>query len=207
MGDTSHLTPSTRRAPDLRDMILAAMGELLAERRLEEITVLDLTERAQVSRASFYVYFESKYAPLAALAEQVTDGIYRDCWAPFVAGEESPSLETYGEHLLQTIELWDQHRAVLVAAAAAWRADPAAIGGWEALWSRYVSGQRGLIERARSRGEAPDGLDAQTLAAALTWMHENALYLAFVGAVPEFRDHRRLAETQSTIWWRAIFGG
>jgi AcrR family transcriptional regulator len=190
---------------DLRSLILAATERLLGERRLDEITVLDLSEAAGVSRASFYTYFESKYAAVAALAEQVVDRIWRDHWSPFFAGSESPTLENYTDHWLQTMALWSEHQAVLVAAATAWRTDPAAIDGWRAVWTTYVHAIREFIERARERGDAPAGVDAATLAAALTWMNENALYLAFTEATPEFQDHRLLAETQSVIWFRAIF--
>lgn len=193
-------------ARDLRAQILVATERLLSERRLEEITVLDISEQAGVSRASFYIYFESKYAPLAALATKVTDEIYEGSWAPFFAGRESPTLEHYTEHWLQTLAVWDTHQAVLVSAAAAWRADPGAIDGWRALWARYVEDNRRFIERARERGDAPEGLDARALAASLTWMSENALYLAFTGAAPELGDRRLLAVTQSAIWFRSIFG-
>jgi AcrR family transcriptional regulator len=191
---------------DLRAMIMAATEQLLSEKRLEEITVLDVIERAGVSRASFYIYFESKYAPLAALAEDVADKLYNVYWAEYLGGDESPTLEVYTEHWRQTLDVWCEHRAVLVAAAAAWRADPTAIEGWHALWSRYVEDNEAFIERARARGEAPPGLDARTLAASLCWMSENALYLAFADAAPEFHDHGRLAEVQALIWHRAIFG-
>jgi AcrR family transcriptional regulator len=191
---------------DLRAMIMAATEELLTERRMEEITVLDVIERAGVSRASFYIYFESKYAPLAALAEEVADKLYNVYWAEYLAGEESPTLEVYREHWRQTLVFWGEHRAVLVAAAAAWRSDPAAIEGWHALWTEYVENNVAFIERARARGDAPPGLDARALASSLTWMSENALYLAFAEAAPEFHDHDRLAEVQSLIWHRAIFG-
>ena len=191
---------------DLRAMIMAATEELLSEKRLEEITVLDVIDRAGVSRASFYIYFESKYAPLAALAEEVADKLYNVYWAEYLGGEESPTLEVYTEHWRQTLVFWAEHRAVLVAAAAAWRADPAAIEGWHALWSRYVEENVAFIERARVRGEAPPGVDARTLAASLCWMSENTLYLAFTGAAPEFHDPERLSEVQAMIWHRAIFG-
>src|SRR5581483_11983687 len=133
---------------DLRAMIIGATERLLGQRRLEEITVLDVIERAGVSRASFYIYFESKYAPLAALAEQVADKLYNVYWAEYLGGDESPTLEVYAEHWRQTLAVWAEHRAVLVAAAAAWRSDPAAIEGWHALWSRYVENNAAFIERA-----------------------------------------------------------
>jgi AcrR family transcriptional regulator len=201
--------PAAARADDgrdLRGLILEATERLLQERPVHELTVLALCEAAGVSRASFYIYFESKYAPVAALAEQVTDTIYRDHWEPFLGGAESPTLENYTDHWRQTTALWERHRAVLVAAAAAWRAEPAATDGWRALWTTYIGLNRGFIERAQARGDAPAELDAATLAASLTWMAENALYLAFTETAPEFLDHERLTQAHCGIWYRAIFG-
>jgi AcrR family transcriptional regulator len=210
--------PPARRSPgraggskpedgrDLRAMIIAATERLLEQRRLEEITVLDVIEEARVSRASFYIYFESKYAPVAALAEELADQIYDLHWAPFFGGSESPTLANYTDHWRKTVAVWGEHKAVLVAAAAAWRADPAAIEGWHALWTRYVTLNREFIARARASGMAPPGPDADALAAALTWMGENALYLAFTGSSPELTDDDRLAEIHALIWHRAIFG-
>jgi AcrR family transcriptional regulator len=191
---------------DLRTMIIAATERLLEQRRLEEITVLDVIEEARVSRASFYIYFESKYAPVAALAEELADQLYDVHWAPFFSGTESPTLANHRDHWRDTVAVWGEHQAVLVAAAAAWRADPAAIEGWHALWTRYVALNREFIERARASGMAPAGPDADALAAALTWMGENALYLAFTGASPELADPDQLAEIHALIWHRAIFG-
>lgn len=193
-----------RQPRDVRAEILSATTRLLGQRRLEEITVSDIIEAAGVSRATFYIYFESKYAPVAALAEQITEELYVNFWKPFIDGEEAPSRAGLRDHMHQTLMRWNEDQAVLVAAAAAWRADPAAIDQWRELWTRYVADTRRLIERTRARGQAPDGLDAGMLAATLTWMNESILYLAFTN--DEFGDHAKLAETQAGIWLRSIFG-
>ena len=75
-----------------------------------------------------------------------------------------------------------------------------------ALWTRYVALNRGFIERARASGMAPPGPDAEPLAAALTWMSENAIYLGFTSSSPELTDLDQLAEIHALIWHRAIFG-
>jgi TetR/AcrR family transcriptional regulator, ethionamide resistance regulator len=191
-------------ARDVRAEILSATTRLLDHRRLEEITVSDIIEAAGVSRATFYIYFESKYGPVAALAEKITEELYVNFWKPFIDSEEPASRAGLRHHMRQTLTRWNEDQAVLVAAAAAWRADPAAIDQWRELWTRYVADTRTLIERTRARGQAPDGLDAGMLAALLTWMNENVLYLAFTN--PGFADHEKLAETQAGIWLRSIFG-
>lgn len=44
-----------------RNSIQSALKELLMERRFDEITVQDITERAGVNRATFYAHFQDKY--------------------------------------------------------------------------------------------------------------------------------------------------
>jgi AcrR family transcriptional regulator len=200
--------PAVRREEirDVRGAILGATERLLADRRLDEITVLDVIEAAGVSRASFYIYFESKNGAVAALAEEVTAKIYDELWEPFVTGEEPPSEELLTQHWLETLALWREHEAVLVAAAQAWRADPAAFYQWGAVWARYVNDTRAYIDRARAAGDAPNELDAGTLASALIWLNENALYMAFTETAPELADDERLARTMAGIWMRAIYG-
>jgi AcrR family transcriptional regulator len=199
--------PSARREElrDVRQAVLAATERLLSDRRLDEITVLDIIEAARVSRATFYIYFESKQVVVGALAEAIMEQLYNDLWAPFIAGTEPPSDELMTDHMLESMAVWREHRPVLVAAAEAWRADAAAFYHWGALWRRYVSDVRDYIERARASGQAPDGADAQTLAALLVWGNESALYLAFSGAAPELEADERLAKAISAMWMRTIY--
>jgi AcrR family transcriptional regulator len=188
---------------DVRAEILAATERLLGEQHLEDLTVSDVIEAAGVSRATFYIYFESKYGPVAALAESITEDLYEHFWKPFIDGEETPAREVLRNHMRETLNHWAENRAVLVAAAAAWRADPAAIDQWRELWTRYIGDTQAFIERAR--GDRERG-DAAMLATLLTWMNENILYLAFTGAAPAFSDLEHLADTQAGVWLRAIFG-
>jgi AcrR family transcriptional regulator len=58
---------------ELRQAILAATEGLLRERRLEDLTVVDMIEAAGCSRPSFYMYFESKHAAVAAAEGWRTD--------------------------------------------------------------------------------------------------------------------------------------
>jgi AcrR family transcriptional regulator len=159
-----------------------------------------------VSRATFYIYFESKASAVASLAEAVTEKIYADLWGPFMTGEEPPSHALLTQHWIASLALWREHQAVLVPAAEAWRADPTSFDQWGAVWRRFVDDTRALIERARAAGQAPAELDAESLAGVLVWMNENALYLAFSQSATGLAADELLAETIAGVWMRAIYG-
>lgn len=55
------LDPRVRRT---RSLILSSFESLLAEKNFEGISVQDVTEKAQINRATFYAHFPDKYALL-----------------------------------------------------------------------------------------------------------------------------------------------
>ena len=55
------LDPRVKRT---RKLILQAFGSLLAEKGFETISVQDVTDKAQINRATFYAHFPDKYALL-----------------------------------------------------------------------------------------------------------------------------------------------
>jgi AcrR family transcriptional regulator len=55
------LDPRVKRT---RSLILGAFEQLLAEKNFESISVQDVTDKAQINRATFYAHFPDKYALL-----------------------------------------------------------------------------------------------------------------------------------------------
>jgi AcrR family transcriptional regulator len=55
------LDPRVRRT---RNLILQAFYDLLAQKNFESISVQDVTDKAQINRATFYAHFPDKYALL-----------------------------------------------------------------------------------------------------------------------------------------------
>ena len=52
------------RVKRTRNLILKSFGELLAEKNFENISVQDVTDKAEINRATFYKHFVDKYALL-----------------------------------------------------------------------------------------------------------------------------------------------
>jgi AcrR family transcriptional regulator len=192
--------------PDVRNAFIRATERLLQERRLEELTVVDVIEAAGFSRPTFYEYFQSKHAVVAALAEEVIDEIYERLWRPWLEVEEPATRAALIAHYLDTLAAWRRHRAVLVAAAAGWRTDPAAYATWGERWERYVAITQRHIELARAAGSAPHDPDSETLANVLVWLSEAVLYLTFAEPPLELGDDGALAATMSAVWMRSIYG-
>ena len=55
------LDPRVKRT---RSLILHSFEDLLAEKNFESISVQDVTDKAQINRATFYAHFQDKYALL-----------------------------------------------------------------------------------------------------------------------------------------------
>src|SRR6266498_1352519 len=165
----------TSRAEDrkLRETILTATGRLLADRRFDELTVADILAVAGVSRASFYFYFESKYAVLADLVRHaVAEG--HEAAQPWLghAGDRPPAGEIRSG-ILDGARLWSAHAPLLRAIVENWRSDPGLSKLWTELMDGYTKSPAERIQRDRASGLAPEtSINAGTLAATLTWLGE-----------------------------------
>jgi AcrR family transcriptional regulator len=61
------LDPRVKRT---RNLILGSFSDLLAEESFDAISVQDVTDKAQINRATFYAHFEDKYALLDHWVQQ-----------------------------------------------------------------------------------------------------------------------------------------
>ena len=204
--DRGTATRERSEARDVRGAILAATERLLAEQRFDKLSVAAIIDVAQVSRASFYFYFESKNAVLSDLVRQTVERASAAA-QPWVAGEIEPPESSLRRGTAQGIQLWREHAPVLRAIVENWRADPRLTELWTEMMDGFTAAATARIERDRLLGRAPvGGVDARTLASTLTWMSERIYYLAAIGH-SAFSDEQRVIDVLTDIWLSAIYTG
>ncbi len=83
-------TAAGRSSRDVRAALLRPPSGCSRERSLDELAVEDVLQEAGVSRASFYFYFESKNAIVAALLERIVDKVHAASLPWFERGDTPP---------------------------------------------------------------------------------------------------------------------
>ena len=190
----------------MREAILDATDYLLAQQRFDELSVADILSSARVSRASFYFYFESKYAVLGELVRRAVKQAQAVA-QPWVEEDiESPE-HTLRQGTSQGLQLWMKHAPVLRAIVEHWRSDERLAALWMEMMEGFTTAATHRIERDRATGRAPlTDVDASTLASTLTWMSERIYYLAAIGH-PAFHDEQQVIDVLMDVWLSVIYNG
>jgi AcrR family transcriptional regulator len=197
-------TKPTSGPRDLETAILDATETLLAHRPFTELSVAEILTTARVSRASFYFYFETKYAVLAALVRRAIGEGQRTA-EPWVEHTRDEPPEAEIRAAVRTgAQLWRQRGPVLRAIVENWRANPELTTLWLDLMNGFTTRTAARIERDRAAGITRDDADPTTLAAMLTWLGERVNYLAAIGE-PPFDNEDRVVETLTHIWMSTIY--
>jgi AcrR family transcriptional regulator len=191
---------------DVREAILDATEALLAHQRFDELSVADILSSAQVARASFYFYFESKYAVLAELVRRAVNQALAVA-QPWVEQEAASPERTLRQGTSQGLQLWLKHAPVLRAIVETWRSDERLAGLWMEMMEGFTTAATHRIEHDRATGRAPiTDVDAPTLASMLTWMSERIYYLAAIGH-PAFRNEQLVTDALTEVWLSVIYNG
>lgn len=189
---------------DVRKAILDATEQLLARQRFDELSVADILQAAQVSRASFYFYFESKYAVLGELVRRVVQQAQAAA-APWVEEDAGSPEHTLRQGTSQGLQLWTKHAPVLRAIVEHWRSDEKLAALWMEMMDGFTRAATHRIEHDRAAGRAPrTSVDASTLASTLTWMSERIYYLAAIGH-PAFQDEQQVIDVLTQVWLSVIY--
>jgi AcrR family transcriptional regulator len=95
-----------RRRQRMRQALLAAGARKFAERGVATVSVEELIAEADVSRATFYGFFEDKYSLLRSIVEPIFDvavGVMEGL-------TERPAAEAFEGVLDTYLDLWQSHR-------------------------------------------------------------------------------------------------
>lgn len=189
-------------APELA--ILDATERMLAAESLPDIRVHRILEEAGVSRASFYFYFKSKEAVVAALLTRVMDEHFSAVHTWLAPGDDPRA--ALRESLRAGADVWRRHRPVLNAVAERWYGIPELQDLWRTAMERLIVALARGIDQQRSAGLATPGRDSRELAAALVWGGERVYYVASLGAEAALNSENTAAEILHDIWVAAIYG-
>jgi AcrR family transcriptional regulator len=197
--------PKARKRADL---ILDALERLLAKESMSELDVEPIAAEAGITRTRFYFYYQSKHDALAALLRRLGDELrssYQHPGSWFVGRADDVRPRDAMSSTIDLIaESWIPHRFVVREASDMWTAIPAVRNAWlEAL--DFASSQMALaIERERSLGVAPPGLDAKLIAEALIWQSERTFFRLFAG-IPGAMGAAEAKEACLELLMRTIF--
>jgi AcrR family transcriptional regulator len=193
-------SPGRRRGPSKGDRreraILETARALLARKPLADITIDELAAGAEISRSSFYFYFDSKLSVLVALLHGMAGELGRDA-GPWLDGA-GPDAEALREALVPLARLWRDHGRMLAGALAAAPGCPP-LAQWRAsLRSAHVDRLAARIARDRAAGLAPDGPAPHVLAGLIDDLR--------TGSLAGSADPEALVDDLVTTELRMIYG-
>jgi AcrR family transcriptional regulator len=197
--------PGPTSGRDVKADIVHAFDGLLRSRRFDEVAVADVLEAAEVSRSSFYFYFESKHDLLAELVRRAM-GVGHEAAQPWLqVGPGDDPQPGVRSGIRDGAVLWRDQAHVLRAIVEHWRQDPGLAELWTAMMAGYTRVTAAKIAADIRAGLIPPALgDPEPVAAALTWLGERLYYLAAIGLSP-FDDQDVLVDTLTAIWMRTLY--
>jgi AcrR family transcriptional regulator len=169
--------------------------------------VAQIIAAAEISRATFYFYFSSKFAVVSGLLAQVMDEIF-EVVQPFVRRQERTSPEeALRESLTGATRLWKAHRPAMRAIHEHWNTTPELRSLWITVVERFTDAVAAEVDREREAGIAPAGAASRQIAAALLWGTERCLYVAGLGVDPDLPDETETLEPLLTMWVGSLYRG
>ncbi|MBD0021790.1 TetR family transcriptional regulator [Gordonia pseudamarae] len=186
--------------------VFDATEELLAQTSLQKLTVAKILKKAGISRANFYHYFANKYDVLVALLGRVLDTSY-GADGPWSSEPGRNRSRQMGVSLESTLQMWDEHGAVICAVLEHMHSEPVVGRIWQGIFERFVDAVTEQIEFERGEGRAPVGPPADLVAAMLISAAERTFYVSSRGLDPRLPDVRSTVAPLRAINEAAIYGG
>jgi AcrR family transcriptional regulator len=204
MASMSSSQPPEREYSRAEVEILAATERLLARRPVHTVSVSDITEEAGISRTSFYAYFGSRTAAVRECLGRILHEV-EIAVGPLMAETESGEAAVRAS-LQRWIEVCVRHGALVRAVSEDWPHDPELREVWQATQDAFTAGTARVLRHARRHGRAPEGADAEALAACLIWANERVLHLSLVGEAAGLPDPDAILEPLTQMVMGGLYG-
>ncbi len=194
------------RRQEMVSRVLRVVENLLEEdgASYTELSVERLVTEADMSRSTFYVYFEDKGDLLRALTEGVIDNLVDAAshWWNLPADATKDDLR---EALNTIFEAYLPHRVVMAAVVEAAGYDPGVRETFGAMVQKTTAEVAKHIADGQKKGYVHKDIDPERTAAWLTWMCERGLYQLVSGATKA--QQRDLLTGLTDIVWNTLYAG
>jgi len=192
-----------RRREEISDRLWRAASALLAKgENFAEISVERLVQEAEISRSTFYVYFEDKGDLLRAWFAQITgelQGAAADWWE--LQGEIRR--EDLHAALLKIVDAYRPHTPLMATAYDAASYDTAVREEVTAMMDSNTAGLRKHIRRGQSEGWIAPNLPAAETASWLTWMAERGFHVMLRSA--DDAETAALVDAYTDVIWNTLY--
>jgi AcrR family transcriptional regulator len=193
-----------RRATLARYFADAVEPLLLNGESFSDLSVERLITAVDVSRSTFYAYFDDKGDLLKAMGEDVTLEL-AEAGSHWFTLATTASREELQEALRPLFVTYRRHQMVLQAITEAASYDAGIRALHLSLVDRAATGLREHIEEQQKAGTAAPELDAPRTALWLVWMLERGLYQLVAPASED--EVVELLETMTNLVWRTLYEG
>ena len=191
---------------EIPEEIYRATLKLMAQKPFSEISVAQILRGAQVSRATFYAYFSSRFAVLLGLLERAMDDIFQTV-SPFLRRTaDDPPEAALERSITDVTRAWRRHRVVLQAVNHHWPTEASLRDRWLEITGRFIEAGATEIERERESGVIVSTVPSRQLAATLFWGTERVLHIAGLGVDPDLPDEDAAVEPLVALWAGALYG-
>ncbi len=202
---TPTLRPRRRgRRPRTYAAVLAATSELLETVPLAQLSVARIIVAAGVSRTSFYEHFTSKEDVVVKLVRSISAEVAEEIEPMFTRDGRGPE-QAFREGLSRLLRVLARHAPLVLAASEEWPSVPELQRLWFRMHGELTRRLAELIVAERSAGRAPDGADADALAACLVWTGERAFHVAMTGEIPVLSGQEALIEPLVQLYVGSIY--
>ncbi len=191
--------------PRAQAAILSATEQLLRSRALHELSVGDIIDAAGISRTSFYAYFPSKTAVIAAGLRRVMDQVMVAV-EPLHSQTGADPETAVRVSLTQWVSVCKRHGALLRAVSEQWPHDGQLRDLWFGMLDSMAAGTARVIGDARRAGVAPAGAPARPLAACLMWGYERVLHVSLVGEATGLAGPDAIVEPLTQMMVGGLYG-
>lgn len=197
--------PTARTGPSkgdrTRSRILDALATLLDEAPYDQVSIAEVTRRAEVTRPAFYFHFDSLGAAVSSLMEQLFDeftAVAGD-WYTHRGASQPDNLRA---GMAQTVAVWRAHAVAMDAMMRAAATDESAARILEEWIAAFTSRALPVVRAdGRDLGERADRVASLLVAMTFDAMRRDVRRLVSTGvADPD------VADTVASVWIRTIYG-